>query len=73
MLNGKFDPERQYLLLDDVWTTGASMTAAADIFTQAGAKKLYGVVLAVSRPKDTTEGASKSIPEDMSSNVLKDM
>lgn len=73
MLNGKFESERRYLLLDDVWTTGASMTAAADIFIQAGARKLYGVVLAVSRPKDTTEDASKSIPEDMSSDVLKDM
>lgn len=47
---GTVDPEQRYLLLDDVWTTGASMMAAAQALRQAGAQKIYGAVLAVGRP-----------------------
>ena len=45
----KVDPKATYLLLDDVWTTGASMLAAAKIAQQAGIdlKKLKLAVLAV--------------------------
>ena len=73
ILNDELNSEQQYLLLDDVWTTGASMTAAADIFTKAGVKKLYGVVLAVSRPKDTAEDTPKSMPEDVTSDAPSDV
>lgn len=34
-----------YLLFDDVWTTGASMQAAAEALRQAGAKKISALVL----------------------------
>lgn len=40
-----------YVLLDDVWTTGASMQAAANILKQAGAKHIYGVVVEIGRSK----------------------
>ena len=40
-----------YLLLDDVWTTGASMKAAHKILTRAGAKKIIILVLALSHIK----------------------
>ena len=35
------------LLVDDVVTTGASMTAVADLFRTAGAKRVYGFALAL--------------------------
>lgn len=37
-----------YLLLDDIWTTGASMLAAADILKSAGAHNLVLTPLAIS-------------------------
>lgn len=43
------DNEANYLLLDDVWTTGASMLAAVDRLQQAGAKSVMGAVLVVGR------------------------
>lgn len=43
------DPEKTYLLLDDVWTTGASMRAAVKKLREIGAKKIIIAVLAVSR------------------------
>lgn len=46
----KLDPEGRYLLIDDIWTTGATMQAAAKKMREAGAKKIYGVVLAIGRP-----------------------
>ena len=50
-LRDKLDPDANYLLLDDVWTTGASMLAAAQVLRKAGAKRLYGAVVAVSPDK----------------------
>ena len=38
-----------YLLLDDVWTTGASMKAANKILSKAGAKKIAMLILAISQ------------------------
>lgn len=49
IVQGKIDREAQYVLLDDVWTTGASMLAAAEVMRKAGVKSLYGVVVGVSR------------------------
>lgn len=40
-----------YLLLDDVWTTGASMRAAEKLLREAGAGRILGAVVAVSRKK----------------------
>ncbi len=43
------DSKRGYLLLDDVYTTGASIEAAISLMKKAGAKKLAAVVVVVSR------------------------
>lgn len=43
------DAVKHYLLLDDVWTTGASMKAAAKVVREAGAEKISAVVIAVGR------------------------
>lgn len=42
------DPKSTYLLLDDVWTTGASMQAAVKKLRQAGVQNIFIAVLAVS-------------------------
>lgn len=46
---GKIDSEKTYLLLDDIWTTGASMRAAAEKMYAAGARKIFGVVVCKGR------------------------
>ena len=40
------DARSDYLLLDDVWTTGSSMMAAVQKLREAGAKKIEIVVIA---------------------------
>ena len=42
------EPKRNYLLVDDVWTTGASMMAACEQMRLAGAKNLSIAVIAKS-------------------------
>ena len=64
-VSGKAEAGEVYLLVDDVWTTGASMRAAAEVMRAAGATRLMGVVLATGRPK--TEGAA-----DDEDGVVKD-
>ncbi len=44
--NAKIDPHTPYLLLDDVWTTGATMKAAVALLQNTGAKKLEIAMLA---------------------------
>ena len=44
----KINPNATYILLDDVWTTGASMKAAVKKLQQAGVSKIIVVLLAVS-------------------------
>ena len=44
----KIDPGKTYILLDDVWTTGASALAAYEKMKKAGAKKVVIAVLAYS-------------------------
>ena len=51
MTRKKADNEVNYLLLDDVWTTGASMLAAEEVLRAAGAKQVMGVVLAIGKEK----------------------
>lgn len=44
----KIDPEKTYILLDDVWTTGASVLTAEKILKNAGAKNTIICLLAYS-------------------------
>ena len=48
----KIDPTATYLLIDDVWTTGASIKAANQKLRQSGVKETIVSVLAVSQFKD---------------------
>jgi len=48
-VNQKIDPEKTYLMFDDIWTTGASMHAAIDKMRAAGATKIYGMVICKGR------------------------
>lgn len=50
-LEGALDATKLYILIDDVWTTGASMRAAAELMRLAGVKRLWGLVVATGRPK----------------------
>ena len=43
------DASCTYVLLDDVWTTGASMEAAREVLMKNGAKRVLGAVIAVGR------------------------
>lgn len=46
---GRVESKKWYLLLDDVWTTGASMRAAEKVMREAGAKNIMGGVIALTR------------------------
>ena len=50
--HAKINPATTYLLLDDVWTTGASMEAAVKKLRHAGAKDIKIALLAVSTLDD---------------------
>lgn len=45
----KINPSAAYILLDDIWTTGASMEAAIKKLRNAGAQNIIVALLAVSR------------------------
>ncbi len=62
MLRGKIDPSLRYLLLDDVWTTGSTMLAAAKVLHAAGAKQIYGAVVAISPDKQHQDPSCESSP-----------
>lgn len=42
----KIDPETPLLILDDIVTTGSTLTAAAQVLTEAGAKTIFVAALA---------------------------
>lgn len=46
------DSRKYYLLLDDVWTTGASMKAVERVIREAGATKVMGAVIGVGIDKN---------------------
>lgn len=46
------DAEATYLLLDDIWTTGASVLAAAKVMKAVGAKSVYAAVVATGRERE---------------------
>lgn len=43
------DKNKTYILLDDIWTTGASMCAVGKLLHEAGVKKIYATTVAISR------------------------
>lgn len=45
-INGVCLKNSKYLLFDDIWTTGATMSQGAKIIKRAGAKKVWGLTLA---------------------------
>ena len=49
MVSGEVSSGAKYLLVDDVWTTGASMKAAVKKLQEAGARKIIVGLLALSR------------------------
>lgn len=49
----ELDAKKIYVLLDDVWTTGASMRAAAEVMKVTGAERVVGVVVAAGRGRDS--------------------
>ena len=66
----RLEAGRVYLLVDDVWTTGASMRAAAEVMRVAGATRLLGVVLATGRPKvEGATGGERGVVKDDSGGV----
>lgn len=48
-LRSKVRNKAIYLLFDDIWTTGASMMAGAELLKKGGAQKVFGAVIVVSR------------------------
>lgn len=42
----RIDRDEQYVLLDDVWTTGSSMMAAAELFRRVSANNVSALLLA---------------------------
>lgn len=51
-LGAKVVADEYYLLIDDVWTTGASMLSAAKVLQDAGVSRIYGAVVAVGANPD---------------------
>lgn len=45
ILKNSVSKDKTYLLVDDVWTTGASMGAAARRIREVGAEKVYGAIV----------------------------
>lgn len=46
---GEINPKKTYVVFDDIWTTGASMTQVGRLLEKNGAKKLVAVLIATNR------------------------
>lgn len=53
------DEQKTYLLLDDIWTTGASILAAAKVLRAAGAKNLMVAILATGKARATKQSSDQ--------------
>lgn len=51
----KISPDATYLLLDDIWTTGASILAATEVLRSAGAQDVMAAVLATGKASGETD------------------
>lgn len=56
----KVRSDAMYLLLDDIWTTGASVLAAAEVLRSAGVQEMMVAVLATGRAFGDAEESKKS-------------
>ena len=50
--NGELIKNRKILLVDDIYTTGSTLTECAKVLKEAGAKEIIGIVVARAKPED---------------------
>ncbi len=46
---GEISKDKKYVLVDDIWTTGATMRSGAEVLAKMGAEKIVGVVICKGR------------------------
>lgn len=57
----QLDPKAKYLLLDDIWTTGASCRYAVNVLRQAGAKDVSVAIFLRQPVTDSSQKSAKMI------------
>ena len=55
-------PPRSVLLIDDIWTTGATMQTAAALLRRVGVRRVYGLVVAVQPRAEELAALKTKIP-----------
>lgn len=54
-LAGEVQGDEIYALLDDIWTTGASMLAAANVMREAGVRRMVAMVVATGKAREISD------------------